>query len=69
MAARDSLSGIQFRKAEESTPAERKRERGYGARGADNAESYGFSDTDPADYQYERTGKSKTETKQKRDVF
>lgn len=69
MSASDHLS-VQF--AQDKTDRKYEREHSkFEMLGLDNAESYGYSDTDPGDYQYNRelTGKDKTDTKPKRDVF
>lgn len=68
MSASDVRSSIQFQ--QDKTDREHKDKAAeYDALGADEDANFGFSGVDPADYQYERTGKKKTETRAKREVF
>jgi hypothetical protein len=69
MAARDSLSPLQFPGPADTSDSDRNKAAMYDGLGADSDESYGFSDADMADYQYERYGKTETDTNPEPEVF
>lgn len=69
MAASDNLSPAQFAGKADASDSDQDKAPAYDQAGADSDESYGYSGSDMADYQYERQGKENTETNPKGDVF
>lgn len=69
MTATDNLSPAQFPGNPDTSDSDRDKAAAYDAKDMDSDESFGFSEADAADYQYERYGKSKTDTRPKRQVF
>jgi hypothetical protein len=66
VSATDSLHPVQFRR-EPDDDYDKAAE--YDGAGSDETANFGYSDVDLPDYQYERTGKSKTKTSPKGEVF
>lgn len=69
MSAHDALHPVQFAGKADTSDSDRDKADAYDAMGADESDSYGYSDTDAADYQYQRYGKDETDTKPGREVF
>lgn len=69
MAARDALSPVQFPGPADTSDSDRDKAAMYDSLGADSDESYGYSDEDMADYQYDRQGRAETDTSPEREVF
>jgi hypothetical protein len=66
VSAPDILHPVQFRR-EPDDDYDKAAE--YDAKGADETANFGYSDTDQADYQYDRQGKQQTDTRPKGEVF